>query len=113
MSKDAKKKFAPPTRKEAEEYARSIGYTTFDYNVFCAYHETRGWKPKGSTKQMVSWKAAIRTFYYRTDEYKDKREGITKPAPRCVICGEPATGVKSGKSFCSKTACYHKWLGQN
>lgn len=40
-------------------------------------------------------------------------EPPSKTTPRCVICGEPATGTKSGKPFCSKTECYHKWLRES
>ena len=65
------KKFIPPTIEQATKYARSIGYWTFDYNVWYAYYETRNWCPSGSNKQMSSWKAAIRTFFYRTDEYRE------------------------------------------
>lgn len=72
-------KFKPPTREEANNYARSIGYKSFDYDVWYAYYEARGWKPKGSTTQMSSWRAAIRTWYYRTDEYKMKKR---QPKPR-------------------------------
>ena len=75
-------KFQPPTKEQANDYAYSLGYKSFDYDVWCAYYDVRGWKPKGSTTQMSSWQAAIRTWYYRTDEYKAiKRQPKPKPEP--------------------------------
>lgn len=64
-------KFQPPSKERADTYAKSIGYKTFDYDVWYAYYETLGWRPKGSNRQIVSWKGTIRTFFYKTPEYRE------------------------------------------
>lgn len=71
---DRTRAFTPPSAKEAEEYAKSIG---FDLNgqSFCDYYEARNWM-LGKVK-MKSWKAAIRTWKSRRDS-----EQPAKPAGR-------------------------------
>ena len=76
-------KFQPPTKEQANDYARSIGYKSFDYNIWHDYYELRNWKPSGSRVQMTKWKTAVRTWYYRTDEYKviKRQPKPKKPEP--------------------------------
>ncbi len=72
-------KFKPPTRTEAIAYAKSIGYRSFDYNVWYAFYETRGWHV-GRTGVMRSWKGSIQTWFHRTDEY-ERLKHAPKPKP--------------------------------
>lgn len=53
--------FTPPKPEEVTAYARSLGFE-LDGHAFCDHYETRGWVPKGYTRQMKSWKAAVRTW---------------------------------------------------
>ena len=64
-------KFKPPTKDEAVEYAKSIGYNTFDYNVWFHFYNSKGWKV-GKTK-MTSWKSAVWTFFCGTLEYREMK----------------------------------------
>ena len=76
-------KFIPPSPEEANAYAKSIGYKTFDYDVWYAYYETLGWRPKGSNRQIVSWKGTVRTWFYKTPEYRElKRKEAETEAHR-------------------------------
>ena len=78
-------KFRPPVRQEVITYAKRLGYKTFDYNIWFAYYEVRNWIPKGSTKQMSSWQAAVRTWFYTTDEYKALKTQRNQPKPKSVV----------------------------
>lgn len=74
-------KFKPPTIEEAQAYAKSIGYKSFDYGVWYAFYETRGWHV-GRTGVMRSWKGSIQTWYHRSDDYaRQKQKPKPKPAP--------------------------------
>lgn len=77
-------KFTPPTREVAEAYAKELGYTSFDYREWHNYYDVRRWCPKGSKRQAKSWEGLVRTFYFKTPEYKEKKlkEAIAKKAAK-------------------------------
>jgi hypothetical protein len=54
-----KKVFTRPKSNEAEEYAKSIGFT-MSGEAFCDFYESKGWKV-GQTP-MKDWRAAVRTW---------------------------------------------------
>jgi hypothetical protein len=49
--------------------------------AFFDHHETRNWIPKGATRKMVNWHAAVRTWFRKAVEF-----GKIQPAPKSVIC---------------------------
>jgi hypothetical protein len=103
-------KFQPPTKQEAEAYAKSIGYSTFDYKVWYAYYATRGWHV-GRTGKMRCWKSAIQTWFYRTDEYKAKKRK-EQEKPKCFHCGKPPTFTQDKKDWCSEDCRWKVKLGE-
>lgn len=62
-------KFRPPTIKEAREYARSIGFTTFNAEKWWHFYETKNWMV-GKNK-MSKWKSAVWTWFIDTHEYNE------------------------------------------
>jgi hypothetical protein len=58
---NVQKKFEPPTVEEVAAYCRDRN-NGIDAQRFCDYYDARGWKPKGYTTTMKSWKAAVRTW---------------------------------------------------
>jgi hypothetical protein len=52
-----------------------------DAQAFFDHYETRGWVPKGSTKQMKDWQAAIRTW----EKYKKDSEPPKPLAHRMLV----------------------------
>ena len=65
-------RFVPPTKEEVEQYAKKMGYTSFDADLFISYYEACGWYVKNHV--MKSWEAAVRTWAAR-----DKRQYFRKP----------------------------------
>ncbi len=55
-------KFTPPTESEVRELCKQRGYPDYT-EEFIAHHATRGWVPKGYTKQMTSWESALTTWH--------------------------------------------------
>ena len=90
--------FKKPTEIEAKEYAQSIKYYSFDYNVWCNYYELRNWTPSGSRKQMTNWRLAINTFFHKSDDYKKTKTAKTKLFP--------ITGKVCSKRNCGMPAIY-------
>ncbi len=66
------KKFVIPTIEEANEYARSIGYYSFNVKKWWHHYNANGWF-RGKTK-MRSWKSAIWTWFCTTDEHRRLKE---------------------------------------
>lgn len=67
------KKFIPPTEAEANAFAKSIGFRSFNYWKWWHHYNSKGWKV-GKTK-MTSWKSAVWTWFLPTYEYSEmKRE---------------------------------------
>lgn len=64
-------KFTPPTVEMVAEYCRERR-NGIDAQHFVDHYAMRGWIPKGSTRQMTDWKAAIRTW---------ERTGFNKHSP--------------------------------
>lgn len=60
-SKPIRGRFTPPTVDEVKAYCQERG-NFVDAQAFCDHYETRNWIPKGYSKQMASWKAAVRTW---------------------------------------------------
>ncbi|HVN82270.1 MAG TPA: hypothetical protein VMW38_25015 [Terriglobia bacterium] len=58
------KRFIPPTLEELISYMESQEFANAKETAqaFIDHYEARGWKPKGYTVQMTSWKAAVRTW---------------------------------------------------
>ncbi len=54
-------KFTPPTVEMVAEYCRERK-NGIDPQHFIDHYTMRGWIPKGSTRQMTDWKAAVRTW---------------------------------------------------
>jgi hypothetical protein len=54
-------RFAPPSIEEVAAYC-SERKNNVDPQKFHDHYETRNWIPKGYTKQMSNWKAAVRTW---------------------------------------------------
>lgn len=75
-------KFKKPTIEQCAEYAKSIGFTTFDAEYYYATQEKIGWCVKiGNTfKPMASWKGSIRTWFLAA-----KRRGEIKPKSETFI----------------------------
>ncbi len=59
--KDKVKRFVPPSIEEVTIYC-SERNNNVDPQKFHDHYETRNWIPKGYTKQMSNWKAAVRTW---------------------------------------------------
>ena len=57
-------RFVPPSMEQVAEYMKQQGFPTpmISAEKFVDHYETRGWVPKGYTRQMKSWKAAVRTW---------------------------------------------------
>jgi hypothetical protein len=63
MTTEPKKTFTKPTLEEVTDYAKEIGFTTFNPQYFMDYYESNGWHV-GRVK-MKDWKATIRMWKYR------------------------------------------------
>ncbi len=61
--------FAIPTMQEAKEYAKSIGYTTFNEVKWWHHYNSKGWYI-GKNK-MKSWKSAVWTWFTDTYEWRE------------------------------------------
>jgi len=57
----ARERFTPPTVQEIAEYCRQRN-NTVNPHAFHDHYATRNWIPKGYTRQMSDWKAAVRTW---------------------------------------------------
>lgn len=72
--KKERKRFIPPTVEEVAAYCRERG-NNIDAEAFVAHYSARNWIPKGYTKQMTNWKAAVITW----EKYDQKRAQEQKP----------------------------------
>ena len=70
-------RFEKPTAQEVTAYGASIGFK-IDGEKFCAHYDMRGWVPKGSTRIMRDWKAAVLTW----KKHADPGAFIVPPRPR-------------------------------
>jgi hypothetical protein len=52
----------PPTPKQVEDYAKSIGYTTLNGLKFTSYYAKNDWRLKGG-RPMRNWKLAVNTWH--------------------------------------------------
>lgn len=59
--KTTAKRFVIPSVEEITVYCKERG-NDIDPQYFFDHYEARGWIPKGYTKQMKDWKAAVRTW---------------------------------------------------
>lgn len=66
-------RFTPPTVEMVAEYCRERK-NGIDAQHFVDHYTMRGWIPKGATRQMTDWRAAIRTW---------ERSGYNKNSPPC------------------------------
>jgi hypothetical protein len=61
-SKEARKRFSPPTIEEVSDYVSRKGYNV-DPEAFVAFYESKGWKV--GSQPMKSWQSAIVTWSKR------------------------------------------------
>jgi hypothetical protein len=67
--RNSRKQFVRPTEDEVLNYGSEIELPEIECRKFCAHHETRGWTLKDN-RQMVDWKAALRTWKFHWLTYK-------------------------------------------
>jgi len=73
--KPKRKRFVPPTVDEVREYCEQRD-NNVDAESFVDHYQARGWIPKGYTRQMKDWKAAVRTWErhgFRPEGKRDTR----------------------------------------
>lgn len=80
------KTFTPPTVQEIKAYCveRKNSINPQDFHD---HYETRGWIPKGYTKQMKSWQAAVRTWEKYDKKSKPKNDGFMKAEDYIILEG--------------------------
>lgn len=66
-------RFSPPTIQEIQEYISENNYNV-DAVRFFDFYETKGWMV-GKNK-MKDWRAAVRTWVHKENEYADNRQDI-------------------------------------
>ncbi|MFA5168944.1 MAG: hypothetical protein WC530_10500, partial [Candidatus Omnitrophota bacterium] len=71
------RRFIVPTLEEIKQYCEERK-NNIDPEQFFDHYEARGWVPKGYTRQMKDWKAAIRTWE-RNGNGKDKSKSGIRP----------------------------------
>jgi hypothetical protein len=70
------KRFVIPSVEEITAYCQERG-NNVDPQKFFDHYQARDWKPKGYTRQMTDWKAAVRTW----EPSKTQPAAETKPLP--------------------------------
>lgn len=87
------KKFVPPTESEVRELCEKRGYPDYS-EAFIAYHGTRGWIPKGSTRVMSSWQHALTTFHVNAPKFarSSGQHNVTGPKITEYTIPPPITG---------------------
>lgn len=75
--KQPKKAFSKPTVEEITEYCKERN-NGVNPQKFFDYYEVRNWKPKGSTTQMVNWKAAVRTWEGNNFDKPNQMQNVLK-----------------------------------
>lgn len=73
--KESVKRFAPPTREEAQAYYDEI-HGTFSLEAWISYYEQNGWMV--GNRKMKDWKASMR--YWQSKEKPGKRPAMTRPS---------------------------------
>lgn len=88
----AYKGVVPPPAIVVAAYARLRNWPTGESRSFYDHHETAGWIPKGQTRMMKSWQAAMRTWeskpWFGTSKAKPETED-GEPAPRAPTEQKP------------------------
>jgi len=98
--------FTPPTVEEVRAYCAEKGFPDFA-EEFHDHHETRGWYPKGSTRKMVDWQAAVRTWnrfqskFAQRDAEKNPlpTRPELKPAPQPTVSILPLEAMEAPRTF--------------
>ena len=102
--------FTPPTVEEVRAYCAEKGFPDFA-EEFHDHHETRGWYPKGSTRKMVDWQAAVRTWnrfqskFAQRDTEKNPlpTRPELKPAPQPTVSILPLEAMDAPRTFKGRT----------
>lgn len=108
MGKKAKR-FKPPTIEEAKEYAKSIGFKSFNAAKWWYFYDAKNWMV-GKNK-MVRWRSSIQTWFIGSVEWRERQQrenNVPVRRPDCAICHEPALYyrlVKIGKPVDLCRAC--------
>lgn len=68
---DNKKRFSPPSLKELSSYFNEKNSTPVEAEKFMDYYSANGWKVGKNT--MNDWKAAVRNWIKRSDEYQQNK----------------------------------------
>jgi hypothetical protein len=102
-------KFQKPTIDELAEYAKSIGFTSFDPQAFLDHYDSNGWKV-GKVAMKV-WKAAVRTW--------KRSETKATPASRGKCCYRCGSNIgddgrikiiwKENKPW-NSLSCFDRWV---
>lgn len=66
------KKFAPPSREEAEAYKAEAGLTETDVGTFLDYYEANGWK-QSNGNPIKDWKATMRNWNRRQKTFRSSK----------------------------------------
>lgn len=76
-------RFVPPTPEEVQAYTLEQGGTHIQAAKFHAYWSSWGWKRKG--KSMVDWKASVREWMLKDQEWAQERaqaRPVSQPQPQ-------------------------------
>ena len=86
-------KFIPPTEAEVRALCEKRGYPDYS-EAFIAYHGTRGWIPRGSSRVMSSWKHALTTFnvFQKNWAQRSGQHNVTGPVIRPYTLPPPIAG---------------------
>ncbi len=89
FGKTPQSKLIPPLREWVKKYCeeRKNG---IDPDAFFDHYETRGWIPKGATKKMKNWQAAVRTW----EGFKKKDEPLKNENFFPTGCWRPPQNAK-------------------
>ena len=68
-----KKRFIKPTIKQLEDYAKEIGFRSFDALRFWHSYERIGWVVGKNKTPMKSWRSAVWTWFCGSEDYKNIR----------------------------------------
>lgn len=89
------KRFIPPTMEQVFDYMveKKVIDSGPESESFMDHHQTRGWIPKGATKQMSDWKSAVRTwikFIGKWDKPNgnryDKNKAVDEAIKGALLC---------------------------
>lgn len=93
-----KKKFIVPSVEDIKKYCEERG-NNINAQSFFDHYEVRGWIPKGYTRQMSDWKAAVRTWEKQSNSFSSDVNIFKKPVNKthCEKCNDVGF-IDSGKN---------------